>query len=96
MRFTHQDLLTFWESDDEFINVEVRRVSDRFLVKVTRAGQITGWRTYETEIQARQDFEKTVSVFVEGPYPQDTLPSAPQAAQSSLWSRVKAKLKGLI
>lgn len=62
----HNNLLTWWESQDRALVVELRRERGGFLVRVLRAGQTSAEVFVSTETQGRTIFERTVTGLVEG------------------------------
>jgi hypothetical protein len=55
-----QDLLTWWESDDDKLRVECFRYKGAYRVRTLRYGYTSATRDAKTETEARQAFERTV------------------------------------
>lgn len=58
---THGNLLTWWESEDGGVLVEVRRHHGAYLVRTLRAGQTSAQWDAATDMEARKTFERVVT-----------------------------------
>lgn len=55
-----QDLLTWWESDEDSLRVECFHYRGAYRVRVLRAGHATAVADAENETSARERFERMV------------------------------------